>query len=221
MDKVSPGAKLRVPGPSKKKQEHTIMERQFYLFGEEAFESYALDRFAEIRDEIEKMSDVEVLMHQDSFDELVQRMAALYAFRKMQVDFSLQVVDLSSRMTQYGKTVFAEYTLPFSGNPYYLGLVPEHGSGNDPKLRILLKKNTFTFEINTCYHHEELPEGIREVVKKEYVRIKKFIQDSLYNLNETVRHYNTELEKLLVLLLADKMRRAQRLQKIREAINFT
>src|SRR5438046_2080189 len=104
------------------------MNRHFYLFGEETFRSYALDRFAEIRHDIENMNEVELLMYRDSFDELLQKTKAIYAFRKLEINFDQQVVDLIPRDTQHGTLIFAEYSLNVTGNPFYLGLIPDIGA---------------------------------------------------------------------------------------------
>lgn len=197
------------------------MYKSFLLFGEEPFAAYALERYAEIRDEIEQMSDVEVLMYQDQFDELLQKMTEVYAFRPLKIDFTNQIVDLLKVKGPNGKVILAEYSLQVSGPLLYLGLQPLLGKNKKMRLHIVLRKNVLSFEINTHYASAELPEAIRDAVKKEYSKIKTFIVDNLYNINETVATYNEELKKLLVLLLADKLRRAVRIEKIRSALNFS
>jgi hypothetical protein len=77
-----------------------------------------------------------------------------------------------------------------------------------------------SFEIYTCSPVEELSVSSTALVKTEYDRIKKYITNTLSNLNLTIDHFNRELEKFVVPVLADKMRKADRCLAIRERLNF-
>jgi hypothetical protein len=186
------------------------MSKRFLLFGEKPFDAFALEKFSAIASDIERMNDVEVLMYKESFDELVTKTVNVYAFSSVDISFENKMVDLIDRPLPKGKRIFAEYSLVVTGDTYYLGLTPYHGITRQLTVPVEVKGNILAFEIDTFYHHEELLPEVTSQVKVEYERIKKYILDSLYNLNQTVMYYNSELEKFVIPLLANKLRKAQR-----------
>jgi hypothetical protein len=196
------------------------MANRFLLFGEKPFEVYARERFSQIACAIERMSDVETLMHRDSFDELVRRTVSAYSFPSLEIAFENQVVDLVGKPYHKYTRYFAEYSLIVKGDAYFLGLSP-YASGYRPvNLMVEVKENVMSFEIDTQYFTEELSGMATAHVKWEYDRIKKFITSTQKNLNETIDHYNRELEKFVIPHLADKLRKAERCWKVKEALNF-
>jgi hypothetical protein len=196
------------------------MSKRFLLFGEKPFEAYALEKFSEIAADIDRMSDIEALMYKYSFDELVQKTVDIYKFQNLNISFDNKMVDLIDRPFDGIPNIFAEYSLVAGGNMYYLGLAPLHKAYLPFDLRVNVKGNIVSFEIDTNYPHEELSTGVMALVKSEYELIKKYINDSLYNLNRTIQFYNNELEKFVIPLLANKLRKAERCSKIRESLNF-
>lgn len=196
------------------------MSNRFLLFREKPFEAYALEKFSVIATDIDRMSDVEALMYKYSFDELVQKTVHTYQFEKLEISFDNKMVDLIDRPQEGIPNILAEYSLVINGNPYYLGLQPLHKAYLPFELRVMVKGNVMSFEIDTNYPHEELSTGVMALVKSEYELVKKYITDSVYNMNRTIQFYNTELEKFVIPLLANKLRKAERCLKIREALNF-
>jgi len=197
-----------------------FMSNRFFLFGEKPFEAYALKKFSEIASDIDCMSDIEALMYKFSFDELVQKTVSTYEFKKLGVSFENKMVDLIDRPYQGTPNIYAEYSFVVSGDPYFLGLEPLHKAYLPFQLRVTVKGNIMSFEIDTNYRHEELSTGVMALVKSEYEMVKKYILDSLHNMNRTVDFYNNELEKFVIPLLANKLRKAERCLKIKEALNF-
>jgi|GEM_PF-2119242 len=196
------------------------MSNRFLLFRERPFEAYALEKFSEIASDIDNMSDIEALMYKYCFDELVQKTVDAYKFKPLDISFENKMVDLIDRPYRDRSNFHAEYSLIVTGSPYFLGLRPLHESYLPFDLRVEVKGNVLSFEIDTNYHHEELSPGITVLVKQEYDLIKKYILHSLYNMNRTIGFYNSELEKFVIPLLADKLRKAERCLKAKEALNF-
>src|SRR5688572_9433132 len=183
------------------------MSKRFLLFGEKPFDAYALDKFSAIASDIERMSDVETLLYKDSFEELVSKTVSAYAFNCVDISFENKMVDLVDRQINNNKRFFAEYSLVVTGDTYYLGLTPYQSGFRQLKVPVEVKGNILSFEIDTFYHQEELIPEITAQVKVEYEWVKKFILDSLYNMNQTVMYYNSELEKFVIPLLANKLRK--------------
>lgn len=196
------------------------MSNRFYLFGERPFDAYALEKFSDIAADIKQMSDIEALMYKYSFDELVQKTVDIYKFRDLSISFENKMVDLIDRPYQGGPHIYAEYSLVVSGDTYFLGLKPVHEAYLPFRLSTTVRGNILSFEIDTNFHHEELSPGAMALVKSEYDLIKKYITDSVYNMNRTISFYNTELEKFVIPLLAEKLRKAERFVKVKEALNF-
>lgn len=196
------------------------MANRFLLFGEKPFEAYAREKFSLIASAIERMSDVEVLMYKDSFEELVRKTVNSYRFPALEISFDNKVVDLVGRPYHKYTRYFAEYSLIVKGDPYFLGLSPYSSGYRSINLMAEVKENVLSFEIDTQYFSEELTAPVTAQVKWEYDRIKKFITSTLSNLNDTIAHYNRELEKFVIPHLADKLRKAERCWKVKESLNF-
>jgi len=196
------------------------MKNRFLLFGEKSFDAYAREKFAEISVEIGNMSDIEVIMYKDHFYDLVTKTIKAHAFKPLEIQFGQQVVDLVGRQYQYETRFFAEYSLVVKGNIYFLGLTPYLSGYRPVDLLVKTTGNVMSFEIDTCSPVEELSIASTALVKREYDRIKKYITNTLANLNLTIDHFNRELEKFVVPVLADKLRKADRCMAIREKLNF-
>lgn len=196
------------------------MSDRFLLFGEKPFDAYALEKFSAIATDIDRMSDIEALMYKECFDELVHKTVSTYCFKNIAISFENKMVDLIDRPVHMRSNIFAEYSLLVTGDPYFLGLTPYNTPYQPFNLPVEVKGNVMSFEIDTRYHLEELSAEITQLVKREYEAIKKFIEDTLYNMNQTILHYNAELEKFVILLLANKLRKAERCLKVKEALNF-
>jgi hypothetical protein len=196
------------------------MRNRFLLFGEKPFDVYARERFADISVGIDQMNDVEALMFKDDFDGLVKKTSDFYAFTHLEISFEEKVVDLVAKNDRARTRYFAEYSLAVKGDPYFLGLSPYTSGYRPVDLMVDLKENVLSFMIDTRYHREELTPDVTEHVKKEYLRIKRFISETQQALNETIDYYNGELEKLVIGQLANKLRKALRGEKIRQSLNF-
>jgi hypothetical protein len=196
------------------------MRNRFLLFGEKPFEVFVAERFSEIGADVQKMSDVEVLMYRETFDELVSKTLDSYLFPDLEICFEDQMVDLVEKAGHRKPRYFVEYSLAVKGNPYFLGLSP-YVSGYRPlDLFVLSKKNFLSFEIDTGHHSEELTPAVTMAVRREYERIKQYITTAEKMLNETIAFHNEEMKEFLTHQLANKMRKAERCLKIRESLNF-
>ena len=196
------------------------MSNKFLLFGEKPFDVYARERFADISVGIDHMNDVEVLMFKDDFDGLVKKTADFYAFPHLEVSFEDKVVDLVAKNDRVRNRYFAEYSLLVKGDTYFLGLSPFNAGYRQIDLMVELRENVVSFMIDTRYHSEELTPEVTEHVRKEYLKIRKFISQNQDNLNKTIDYYNGELEKLVIRQLANKLRKALRCEKIRQSLDF-
>jgi hypothetical protein len=196
------------------------MSNRFLLFGEKPFDMYARERFADISVGIDRMNDMEALMFKDDFDGLVKKTTDFYAFPHLEISFEDKVVDLVAKNDRTRSRYFAEYSLIVKGDPYFLGLSPFSSGYRPVDLTVELKENVLSFVIDTRYHQEELTPEVTSHVKKEYMRIKRFISDSQANLNNTIDFFNAELEKLVIRQLANKLRKAVRGEKIRQSLDF-
>lgn len=196
------------------------MSKRFHLFGEKPFEAYALEKFSDIAYDIARMSDVEAMMYKYCFDELVQKTVSAYQFKNVDISFENKLVDLINRPYRERSNFYAEYSLMVTGNTYYLGLQPFRRAYLPFILNVTLTGNVMSFEIDTDSQEEELSQEATAMVKEEYDLIKTYIHDSLFNMRHTIDHFNAELEKFVIFLLAEKLRKAERSLKIRESLNF-
>ena len=138
----------------------------------------------------------------------------------MDISFENKIVDLIECRGLSGSRIYVEYSLQVTGDTYYLGLIPHNMAYSKMKLGVELQENVLSFEIDSRYHQEEMPADVTAAIKVEYELIRAFITDALYNMNQTVKYFNGELEKFLIPLLANKLRKAERASRIREALNF-
>jgi hypothetical protein len=196
------------------------MRNRFLLFGEKPFDVYADERFSEIAAEVQRMSDIEVLMYRETFDELLAKVLASYAFPELEISFGDQMVDLVEKPGVRGPRMFVEYSLAVKGNPYFLGLSPYVSGYRPVDLNISVKKNFLSFEVDSGHTNEDLPPGATALVKREYDKIKRFITTAENMLNETINYYNREMKEFLTSQLANKLRRAEKNVKIKESLNF-
>ncbi len=196
------------------------MRNRFLLFGEKPFDVYADQRFSEIAAEVQRMSDIEVLMYRESFDELVGNVMNSYIFPQLEISFSDQMVDLVEKPGARGPRIFVEYSLAVKGNPYFLGLSPYVSGYRPVDLNVTAKKNFLSFEIDSGHATEDLPVAATALIKREYDKIKRFITTAETMLNETITYYNREMKEFLTSQLANKMRRAEKNVKIKESLNF-
>ena len=190
------------------------------MFGEKPFDQFAREKFSDITVGIDHMNDVEVLMFREDFDGLVKKTTDFYMFPQLEIGFDEKVVDLVAKTDRMRTRYFAEYSLIVKGNPYYLGLSPYNSGYRPVDLLVESKENVLSFMIDTRYHSEELSAAATDHVRREFMRIKRFITETQENLNKTIDYYNAELEKLVVKQLANKLRKAIRCEKIRQALDF-
>ena len=73
------------------------MRNKFLLFGEKPFDVYANEKFSVIASEVQRMSDIEVLMYRDTFDDLLTKLLSAYSFQDLEIGFNDQIVDLVQR----------------------------------------------------------------------------------------------------------------------------
>jgi hypothetical protein len=196
------------------------MSKRFLLFGEKPFDVFAREKFAEIAKNINKMSDIEVIMYKDHFYELIKKTLVANMFKKLEISFENQVVDLVGRPIHMNTRYFAEYSVVVTGDTYFLGLSPYNSGYRPVEMLIEVTGNVMSFEIDTYSFDEELQEDNTLIVKKEYDRVKRYITNTLENLNTTIEHYNRELERFIIPVLADKLRKAEKCLKIKDNLNF-
>lgn len=196
------------------------MSKKILLFGEKPFEAFAHERFSMAASGIDMMSDLEALLYKDSFDELVLKTVNTYAFPQLHISFDNKVVDLVSHPFKMHHRYFAEYSLVVTGDTYFLGL-STYNYGRKPfDLLVEVRGNFLTFEIDTGYHCEELTGEVTVQVKRKYEQVRNYINATQNELNQTIEYYNGQLEKFVIPLLAEKLRKAERCLKVREALNF-
>jgi hypothetical protein len=196
------------------------MSKRFLLFGEKPFEAYALEKFSQVKQAVEGLSEVEVLMYKESFDELVTRTVSTYQFPHLNISFENKMVDIVNHPDKNGSRFYAEYTLAVEGDPYFLGLTPTEGGSRFFPLSAKLRKNVISFEIDSGSRRQELNQAAMERVKAEYMQIRNFIVRTQQQLNETVDFFNKELERFVIPLLANRLRAAEKIVKVKEALNF-
>jgi hypothetical protein len=196
------------------------MKNSFLLFGEMPFDAFADQHFNKIATEIGRMSDTEVLLYKESFPELVALTLKCYVFPELHISFDDKLVDLVGKPGYRETRYFAEYSLVVKGDTRFLGLSPYNSGYRPVDLPVLLRGNFISFDIDTCYHLEELTPEVTARVKHEYDRIKRFITSTERNLNSTIEFYNAEIKQFIVKHLASKMRQAERSLAIRKTLDF-
>ncbi len=195
------------------------MNRSFNLFGERSFSDYALERFKHIARAIHKMSDVEVLMYEKSFDELIKKVMDDYYLSKIDVSFDDKLVDIIGKPFDNHVRYFVEYTLMINGDPELLTIDP-YPNFIKKFLFVEVKTNVLTFEIDTNYFSDELNATAMQTVRYEYNEIKRFICDALLHLNNESQKFNLQLEDYIIPILLDRLRKAHHNSHLREKLNF-
>jgi len=195
------------------------MNRSFNLFGEKSFSDYAFERFKHIARAINKMSDVEVLMYEKNFDELIKKVVNDYYLSKIDVSFDDKLVDIIGKQHSNHTRYFVEYTLMINGDPELLTIDP-YRNFIQKFLFVEVKTNVLIFEIDTNYFSDELNATVMQTVRYEYNEIKKFICDTLLHLNNESQKFNLQLEDYIIPILISRLRKAHYNSQLREKLNF-
>lgn len=192
----------------------------FILFGQFPFSRYAHIRLLSIAKSIETMSDVEVLMYKDSFEELTKKLVHAYSLLPVDISFDDKIVDLLSKPEPNGNRCFVEYTLMVKGDPDLLKCDPFSLGYVSLSLPVTVKTNVISFEIDTAQYSENLSAEAMSAVKRDYDSIKEFITSSLLALNNESQKFNLQLEDFMIPILARKMRAASNYSTIKDKLNF-
>jgi hypothetical protein len=192
----------------------------FILFGQLPFNQYAYQRLSSIAKSIEAMSDIEVLMYKDSFEDLTKKLVRSYSLLPVDISFNDKVVDLISRPDRNGNRVFAEYTLMVKGDSELLHCDPFNLGYVSLTLPMSVKINVISFEIDTREYSEDLSTEAMSHVKQDYDTIKTFIADTLLALNNESQKFNLQLEEFIIPILARKMRFASNYSLVKDKLNF-
>ena len=192
----------------------------FVLFGERPFNDYAYTRLTNIANNIYSMSDVETLMYKDSFEDLVKKLVAFYSLQPVNISFEDKLVDLIDKPENKGSHYFAEYTLMVTGDSGLLHLDPYNNGYVQLPVPVLVKTNVISFEIDTHFSSEDLPEAIIKNIKEDYIVVKDFIATTILYLNNESQKFNLRLEEFIIPLLAKKMRSASMHMDVKKKLNF-
>lgn len=192
----------------------------FILFGQFPFSRYAYIRLASIAKSIESMSDIEVLMYKDSFEELTKKLVSAYSLLPVDISFDDKIVDLLSKPDHTGHRCFVEYTLMVKGDPDLLKCDPYSLGYVSLTLPVTVKTNVISFEIDTKYYSDELSHEAMSAVKHDYDTIREFIASSLLALNNESQKFNLQLEEFIIPILARKMRAASNYMSVKDKLNF-
>lgn len=192
----------------------------FILFGQFPFSRYAYVRLASIAKSIESMSDIEVLMYKDSFEELTKKLVSAYSLLPVDISFDDKIVDLLSKPDPSGHRCFVEYTLMIKGDPDLLKCDPYSLGYVSLTLPVIVKTNVISFEIDTKYYSEDLSPEAMSAVKHDYDTIREFIASNLLALNNESQKFNLQLEEFIIPILARKMRAASHYVDIKDKLNF-
>lgn len=196
----------------------------FILFGQFPFSRYAHKRLVSIAQNIESMSDVEVLMYKDSFEDLTKKLVKAFSLLPVDILFDDKVVDLLNKRSPEGQRCFVEYTLMIKGDPELLSCDPYSLGYVSLSLPVKLRTNLISFEIDTehgsHYGATDLPEEAIHKVKQDYETIKAFITDTLLALNNESQKFNLQLEELITPMLAKKMRTASHYSAMKNKLDF-
>lgn len=192
----------------------------FILFGQLPFSRYAYLRLASIRKSIETMSDVEVLMYQNSFEDLTRKLVGAYSLLPVDIPFDDKIVDLLNKPDHRGDRCFVEYTLMVKGDPELLKCDPFSLGYVSLSLPVSLRTNVLSFEIDSKQYSEDLSAEAMAAVKRDYDTIKEFISTSLLALNNESQKFNLQLEEFIIPVLAKKMRAASNYSVLKDKLNF-
>ncbi len=196
------------------------MNHKFNLFGERPFAAYAQERFASIAKAINKMSDVEILMYDKNFDELIHRLVFDFYLAPIDISFDDKLVDLTGKPYREHTRYYAEYTLMIKGDPNLLLLDPFSAGAAKMTLPVEVKTNVLIFEIDTNYYSDDLTATVMQTVKFEYEKIKNFICFTLLHLNNESQKFNFQLENFIIPILTNKLKKAHHNTHIRQKLNF-
>jgi hypothetical protein len=192
----------------------------FVLFGDRPFNEYEHERFAIIAKNINNMSDLEVLMYKDNFEDLLKQQVNRYALRPVNMPFEDKIVDLIDKPNHHGSHFFAEYTLMITGDAELLKLDPYNNGYIEFPIPVSVKTNVISFEIDTYFNSDDLTPKIMADIKKDYNIIKEYISKTLLYLNNESQKFNLRLEEFIIPILAKKVRAAYRHSIIKQQLNF-
>lgn len=193
---------------------------KFILFGKRPFNNYAYDRLQSIAENINSLSDIELLMHKDTFDKLVKKLVTIYSLQPVNISFEDKLVDLIDRPDDEGSHYFAEYTLMIEGDAELLQLDPFNSGYVAFPMPVVVKTNVISFEIDTNFSSEELTDSVMKEIKKDYDLIKDHISSSILQLNNESQKFNLRLEEFITPILARRMRKAFKHTLIKQKLNF-
>ncbi len=192
----------------------------FILFGDRPFNEYEHERLAVIAKNINNISDVELLMYKDNFEDLLKQQVKRYALRPVDMPFDDKVVDLIDKPNHHGSHFFAEYTLMITGDAELLKLDPYNNGYIEFPIPVKVNTNVISFEIDTYYNSDDLTPKIMDNIKKDYTTIKDYIITTLLYLNNESQKFNLRLEEFIMPILAKKVRAAYRHSVIKQKLNF-
>lgn len=194
------------------------------LFGQFPFSRYAHNRLVSIAQNIEAMSDVEVLMYKDSFEDLTKKLVNAFSLLPADILFDDKVVDLLHKQSPEGQRCLVEYTLMIKGDPELLACDPYSLGYVSLTLPVKIQTNVISFEIDTEHGSRDgvtdLPEEAMRKVKQDYETIKAFITGTLLALNNESQKFNLQLEEFIIPMLAKKMRAASNYSAIKSKLDF-
>jgi len=192
----------------------------FTLFGQRPFNHYAHNRLKAITKSIDAMSNLEVLLYKNSFEDLVKKLVNAYSLLPVTISFEDKLIDLINRPDEQGIRCFAEYTLMIKGDSALLELDPFNLGYVSLRLPVSVQTNIISFEIDTHQSSENLTPDNVASVKDNYDTIKNFIQRTLLALNNESQKFNLQLEDVMIPILAAKMRSASYHHELKEKLNF-
>ena len=193
----------------------------FILFGDRPFNEYEHERLAVIAKNINNISDVELLMYKDNFEDLLKQQVKRYALRPVDMPFDDKVVDLIDKPNHHGSHFFAEYTLMITGDAELLKLDPYNKGYIEFPIPVKVNTNVISFEIDTYYNSDDLTPKIMDNIKKDYNLIKDYISTTLLYLNNESQKFNLRLEEFIMPILARKVRAAYRHSIIKQKLTLT
>ena len=192
----------------------------FILFGQLPFSQYAYQRMASIARSIGSMSDIEVLMYKDSFEDLTKKLVNAYSLLPVDISFNDKIVDLLSKPDKNGPRYFVEYTLLIKGDSELLKCDPYNLGYVSLKLPVSVKTNVISFEIDTGAYSEMLSTETMDCIKQDYETIKDFMANTFLALNNESQKFNLRLEEFIIPILAAKMRSASNHVDLKDKLNF-
>lgn len=193
---------------------------KFILFGKRPFNRYAYQRLLAIEENINTLSDIEVLMYKDNFDDLVKKLVSNYSLLPVNISFEDKLVDLIDKPDKKGSHYFVEYTLMITGDATLLELDPYNNGFIEFPIPVTVKTNVISFEIDTYYASEDIPGSIMKDIKQDYDMTKDYITKTILHLNNESQKFNLKLEEFIIPILGQKMRKAHKHSVIKQKLNF-